>query len=179
MTHASMPDSNVSARSWGRTDMEARTLRDMLGSYPTGVAIVTTRSPHGKPVGLTINSFASLSLSPPLVLWSLVSNSSNLEVFRHCSHFVINILAHDQETLAKQFATSALPDKFQGVNIEETPEGFPAIADALTTLVCANDHCREVGDHLLLVGKVVRSSHKPDKPLVFHGGKFKALAEVM
>lgn len=162
---------------WGSVDLEPRTLRNLLGSYPTGVAIVTTRTSEGRPVGLTINSFASLSLTPPLVLWSLVSHSSNLDVFRQCSHFAINVLASKQEDLAKRFATSAIADKFADVALQETPEGLPVIDRALATLVCAHDHCREVGDHLLLVGKIVRTVSAPGSPLVFHGGQFKSLAQ--
>lgn len=162
---------------WGGVDLEPRALRNVLGSYPTGVAIVTTRAGDGRPVGLTINSFASLSLSPPLVLWSLVSHSSNLDVFRACARFAISVLGSDQEDLARRFASSASADKFAGVALRETPEGLPVIARALTTLVCEHDHCREVGDHLLLVGRIVRSLSAPGAPLVFHAGQFKALAQ--
>ena len=147
-------------------------LRDLLGSYPTGVAIVTTRAADGRNVGLTINSFASLSLDPPLVLWSLVNRSPNLAVFRDSAHFAINILASGHEALARRFADPAVPDKFADVTVRETPEGVAAIDGALATLVCAHDHCRTVGDHLLLVGQVVRVASQPSEPLVFHAGRF-------
>lgn len=175
-TIAAPPSSNEQV--WGNIDLQSRTLRNLFGSYPTGVAIVTTRAPDGRPVGLTISSFASLSLTPPLVLWSLVAQSSNLEVFRHCPHFAISTLTSAQEEIAKRFATSSIPDKFAGVAVHETPEGVPVIAGALTTLVCVHDHCRDVGDHLLLVGKIVRTTSAAGTPLVFHGGKFRALAQV-
>ncbi len=152
-------------------------MRNLLGSYPTGVAIVTTRASDGRPVGLTINSFASLSLAPPLVLWSLVSHSSSLAVFRQCSHFAISVLSSGQEGLAKRFATSALADKFEGVAWRETPEGVPVMDRALAAMVRAHDHCREVGDHLLLVGRIVRTVRAPGEPLVFHDGQFKSLAQ--
>lgn len=160
----------------GSTDLEPRVLRNLLGSYPTGVAIVTTRAADGRSVGLTINSFASLSLSPPLVLWSLVSHSSSLATFRECSHFAISVLGRAQEGLASRFATSAVPDKFEGVPLTQVPEGVPVIEQALTSLVCVHDHCREVGDHLLLVGRIVRTLSAPGTPLVFHDGQFKELA---
>lgn len=157
---------------WGSVDLAPRALRDLLGSYPTGVAIVTTRAADGRNVGLTINSFASLSLDPPLVLWSLVNRSPNLAVFRDSAHFAINILASGHEALARRFADPAVPDKFADVTVRETPEGVAAIDGALATLVCAHDHCRTVGDHLLLVGQVVRVASQPSEPLVFHAGRF-------
>lgn len=160
---------------WGSTDLEPRSLRNVLGSYPTGVAIVTTRLPDGRRVGLTINSFASLSLDPPLVLWSLVNKSSNLEAFRSCSHFTINVLSSRQEELARRFANSKLADKFEGTAIVETPEGMPAIHGAVATLVCANDQQSDAGDHLLLFGRVLRIASASETPLVFHGGRFAAL----
>jgi flavin reductase (DIM6/NTAB) family NADH-FMN oxidoreductase RutF len=115
---------------WGLSSFEAKTLRSILGQYPTGVAIVTTRIPGGQPVGLTINSFASLSLSPPLVLWSLVDTSPSLKVFNECDHFAISILAREHQDLALRFSRPAL-DKFAGAPIIDTPEGIPVIEGAL------------------------------------------------
>lgn len=157
---------------WGASDLRAATLRRLLGVYPTGVAVVTTCTPDGRQVGLTINSFASLSLEPPLVLWSLGNNSGNLSVFESCTHFAINMLSSQQEDIARRFANSRLPDKFAGVALHRTPEGVPIIDEALTVLVCVHDHCRMVGDHLLLIGRVVRTSSHPGEPLVFHTGRF-------
>ena len=163
---------------WGSTDLHPKSLRNVLGSYPTGVAIVATRTADGRRIGLTINSFASLSLDPPLVLWSLVNHSSNLEAFRGCSHFTINVLAHSQAELAMRFANSKLADKFDGAPIQETPEGIPAIDGAVATLVCANDQQSDAGDHLLLFGRVLRIASRAEAPLVFHAGKFSALGAV-
>jgi flavin reductase (DIM6/NTAB) family NADH-FMN oxidoreductase RutF len=163
--------------SWGDEDFDPQSLRRLLGRYPTGVAIVTTRTPQGRAVGLTINSFASLSLVPPLILWSLLTRSSNLEVFRSCNHFAINTLCAGQLPLAQRFASSTVVDKFAGVPVRETPEGIPVIDRALATLVCVQDHSREIGDHLLVVGRVVRTHGMPGAPLVFHGGKFTRLAD--
>ena len=159
----------------GSTDLQPRSLRNVLGSYPTGVAIVTTRTRDGRAVGLTINSFASLSLDPPLVLWSLVNRSPNLAAFRVCSHFTINVLAREQEALAMRFANPAIADKFAGAPVQATPEGLPAIAGAVATLVCANERQSEAGDHLLLVGRVQRIASAGGAPLVFHAGRFTAL----
>lgn len=162
---------------WGSTDLQSRTLRTLFGSYPTGVAIVATRARDGRAIGLTVNSFASLSLEPPLVLWSLGTGSSQLDIFQTCAHFTINVLDRRDEPLARQFASSDTGDRFAGVDIGETPEGVPVISAALTTLVCAHDHSRIVGDHLLLVGRVVRTASRLGTPLVFHAGRFTALPE--
>ena len=160
---------------WGEVDLQPSALRKLLGTYPTGVAIVTTSTPAGQPVGLTINSFASLSLDPPLVLWSLVNQSCNLPVFRDCTHFAINILASGHESLARRFASPAVADKFAEVAWRMAPEGVPAIEESIATLVCAHDHCRDTGDHLLLVGRVVRTASSVGEPLVFHAGRFTTL----
>ena len=161
---------------WGSTDLEPKTLRGVLGSYPTGVAIVATRTRDGRAVGLTINSFASLSLDPPLVLWSLVNRSPNLAAFRDCAHFTINVLASGHEALARRFASATVPDKFADTPLLEVPEGIPAIDGAVATLVCANDQQNHAGDHLLLFGRVLRVASTPGTPLVFHAGRFTALS---
>ena len=161
---------------WGITDLEPKMLRGVFGSYPTGVAIVATRTPDGRAVGLTINSFASLSLDPPLVLWSLVGHSPNLAAFRECEHFTINVLASNQEELARRFASSKVLDKFADAPVLETPEGIPAIEGAVATLVCANHQQSEAGDHILLFGRVLRVASTAGTPLVFHAGRFTALS---
>lgn len=160
---------------WGRTELEPKMLRGVLGAYPTGVAIVATRTRDGRAVGLTINSFASLSLEPPLVLWSLVNRSPNLAAFRDCAHFTINVLASGHEDLARRFASASVPDKFVDCPLLEVPEGIPAIDGAVATLVCANDQQNHAGDHLLLFGRVLRVASTPGTPLVFHAGRFTAL----
>lgn len=165
----------VKETSWGCVDVQPATLRKLLGTYPTGVAIVTTRAPDGRPVGLTINSFASLSLDPPLVLWSLVNQSPSLLAFRDCTHFAINVLASDHESLARRFASAAVPDKFADVAWQTAPEGVPTIDESIATLVCAHDHSRDTGDHFLFVGRVVRTASREGAPLVFHSGRFTSL----
>ncbi|CDM25117.1 Nitrilotriacetate monooxygenase component B [Castellaniella defragrans 65Phen] len=157
-------------------DLDPRALRTLLGSYPTGVAIVTTRASGGRRVGLTINSFASLSLDPPLVLWSLGNHSPSLGIFRDSRHFAIHVLARDQQALARRFADPSVRDKFEGVATHDTPEGVPLIDGALTALVCAHDRCCDAGDHLLLIGRIVGTRQCGGTPLVFHAGRYAALA---
>ncbi|HFD3738392.1 TPA: flavin reductase family protein, partial [Pseudomonas aeruginosa] len=105
-------DTFMCDREWGHTEFEPKALRNLLGCYPTGVAVVITRAADGRDVGLTINSFASLSLDPPLVLWSLVNHSPNLSVFRDCRHFTINILGKEHQELAMRFANPRIENKF-------------------------------------------------------------------
>jgi flavin reductase (DIM6/NTAB) family NADH-FMN oxidoreductase RutF len=164
------------AAMWGNTEIAPKALRQVLGTYPTGVAVVTTRSADGRPVGLTINSFASLSLEPALVLWSLVDRSPSLPVFCAARHFAISVLANHQQALAQRFATLGLPDKFDGVALREAPEGLPVMAEALATLVCEVESYTPAGDHLLFVGRVLRMDRREGEPLVFHGGRFAAIA---
>ncbi|WP_241538006.1 flavin reductase family protein [Xenorhabdus sp. KJ12.1] len=163
---------------WGITEFEARALRTILGSYPTGVAIVATRTADGRNVGLTINSFASLSLEPPLILWSLVNHSPNLAVFQNCEYFTISILSCDHQELALRFANPRVENKFQDIPVQETPEGIPAICGAIATLVCSNHQQTHVGDHLLMIGQVKRIASLEGKPLVFHCGMFTELHDV-
>lgn len=164
------------APAWGDTDIQPQALRRVLGQVPTGVAVVTTRTADGRALGLTINSLASLSLAPALVLWSLVDRSPHLAAFRQARHFAISVLAEGQQALASRFATPGLPDKFDGVAVHEVPEGLPVIAGALATLVCASDQHQSAGDHCLFIGRVLRMDHGDGAPLVFHRGRFTALA---
>ncbi|HUG24204.1 flavin reductase family protein [Piscinibacter sp.] len=158
------------------TSTDTRRLRDALGAYPTGVTVVTTRGPDGRAVGLTVNSFASLSLEPPLLLWSLANRSPNRRAFRCASHFAINVLAADQEALARSFANPAVADKFDGVAWQPShAHGVPLLAGALAHFVCECRDAIEAGDHTLLIGRVEQHVRVAGEPLVFHAGRFAAL----
>lgn len=161
----------------------ARRLRHALGCYPTGVTVVTTRAPDGRPVGLTVNSFASLSLEPPLLLWSLSNRSPSLRAFRSGSHFAINVLAHGQQALAQRFANPRVVDKFEGVDLlrpathEQSGHDVPVLSDSAAWFVCACRDAIETGDHTLFIGRIeAYDSVVPQAPLVFHAGAFTALA---
>lgn len=158
------------------TEIQPKPLRQVLGSYPTGVAIVSTRTGEGRPVGLTINSFAALSLDPALVLWSLGKQSPHVQAFQDAGGFAISVLGAEQQALAQRFATAGLPDKFDGVACVDAPEGMPVMDGALATLVCETTQQTSVGDHWLFVGRVRRMGRRDGPPLVFHGGRFAALA---
>lgn len=160
------------------TMLDPKALRQALGHFPTGVAVVTTRSASGRPVGLTINSFASLSLEPPLITWSLVNRSPSLDVFLACRHFAINIMSEAQADLALSFANPKVEDKFAAASHQDCEEGIPLIDDCSARFVCENYRSHEGGDHVLFIGRVLRHEAPGHAPAVFHQGRFTRLAQV-
>ena len=146
--------------------------RAALGMFATGVTVVTARTAAGELVGLTANSFNSVSLDPPLVLWSLSQRSLSLDAFRTGSHYAINVLAADQHELALRFATP-LSDRWDGVAWTPGVAGAPLITGAMAHFECFNKSRYEEGDHVILVGQVEQVAHRPEAtPLLFHGGRF-------
>ena len=146
--------------------------RTSLGMFATGVTIVTARTPDGALVGLTANSFNSVSLNPPLVLWSLAQAAGSMPALSRGSHYAVNILAADQKGLAEQFA-SRRTNRWEGVEFTEGISGSPLLTGAAATFECFNRSRYEEGDHVIFVGEVERCSHREGaSPLLFHGGKF-------
>ncbi|WP_205738698.1 flavin reductase family protein [Halomonas heilongjiangensis] len=151
--------------------LDGRALRNTLGRFATGVTVVTSTTETGAPVGITANSFSSLSLEPALILWSLVLSSPNLAAFAEGRPFAVNILGAHQDELAMQFARSA-EDKFAGVAHHANAHGVPLLAGALARLECRVEFTRIAGDHLLIVGRVQRFDTEEGEPLVFYQGSF-------
>ncbi len=146
--------------------------RTALGMFATGVTIVTARAPNGALVGLTANSFNSVSLNPPLVLWSLSQAASSMAAFRTGSHYAINILAADQQALAQRFATRHA-DRFADVAFVEGQSGAPLLTGTVASFECFNRSRYVEGDHVIFVGEVERCNHQAgSSPLLYHGGKF-------
>ena len=146
--------------------------RTALGMFATGVTVVTARTANGALVGLTANSFNSVSLEPPLVLWSLSRAAASLSAFSTGSHYAINILAADQQEIARRFAAKGV-DRFSDVTFVEGIGGAPLLAGAAATFECFNRSRYEEGDHVIFVGEVERCAHRAGaSPLLFHGGKF-------
>ncbi|WP_279343783.1 flavin reductase family protein [Variovorax terrae] len=140
--------------------------------FATGVTIVTARTAQGELVGLTANSFNSVSLDPPLVLWSLARAAGSLPAFSTGSHYAINILAADQKDLAERFALKGA-DRWGGVGFAEGAGGAPLLAGAAASFECYNRSRYEEGDHVIFVGEVERCTHRGGaSPLLFHGGRF-------
>ena len=146
--------------------------RAALGMFATGVTIVTARATNGRLVGLTANSFNSVSLSPPLVLWSLARSAASMAVLATGSHYAINVLAADQQALAQRFASKDL-DRWSGVAYATGAGGAPLIEGAVATFECHNRSRYEEGDHVIFVGEVERCAHRAGvPPLLYHGGRF-------
>ncbi|MGN6308809.1 MAG: flavin reductase family protein [Xanthobacteraceae bacterium] len=153
-------------------------LRQALGRFTTGVTIIAARSPNGGYVGLTANSFTSLSLDPALVLWSLGCNQGSRHVFERCSHFAVNILSEHQADLSTRFA-SPVEDRFSGVGHSHTDWGVPLIHGCAAWFICSQQSCTEIGDHLLFVGRVEALGAVDQVPLLFHGGRYAAMRPAM
>lgn len=144
--------------------------RHVMGHYATGVTIVTTTDRSGAPHGLTVNSFSSLSLDPPLVLWSLRSASTALPAFRNASHFAINILSAAQEQTSRDFARAI--DRFSTVEWDAGLEGLPLIRDSLGWIECERHSELPGGDHALFVGRVLRAQASSRSPLLYWRGAY-------
>jgi 3-hydroxy-9,10-secoandrosta-1,3,5(10)-triene-9,17-dione monooxygenase reductase component len=150
---------------------DGRALRDAFGSFATGVTIVTTAGPGGVDIGLTANSFSSVSLDPPMVLWSLARTSLNMDAFRNSGHFAVHILSADQEALSGRFASKGI-DRFEGLALDRGPDGIPMLKECMARFACKLAYQYEGGDHVIFVGEIVDFSHSARKPLVFHGGRY-------
>lgn len=157
------------------SSFDVRDFRNALGQFATGVTVVTTVSPDGRKVGMTANSFTSVSVEPPLVLWCPSKRAPSLTDFEEASHFAINILASDQHVLSRQFATPAT-DKFEGAATSEGIAGVPLLDGAVATFQCRTVSRHDAGDHVIYVGEVERYNNDGGAPLVFHSGKYHATA---
>ncbi|MBW8267994.1 flavin reductase family protein [Caldovatus aquaticus] len=155
---------------------DPRALRRALGRYATGVTVVTARAPGpaGAPVGVTANSFTSVSLEPPLLLWCLDLRSSTRPVFLAAGWFAVNVLAADQAALSVRFATPGGADKFAGLGWAEGLGGSPLLPGCLARFECRTERAVEAGDHVVLIGRVLRASHREEgEPLLFLGGRYR------
>lgn len=155
-----------------KSTFSALEFRAALGSFATGVTVVTALGLDGIPIGLTANSFNSVSMSPPLVLWSLSRNAGSLPTFARGSHYAINILAADQRGLAERFATKR-PNRFAGVAFRPGIRNAPILEGAAAVFECFNRSQYEEGDHVIFVGQVEHCERRENaQPLIFHGGRF-------
>ena len=146
--------------------------RASLGMFATGVTIVTARAANGALVGLTANSFNSVSLTPPLVLWSLARGAASMAALSTGSHYAVNILAANQKGLAERFASKDV-DRWADVAFTEGVGGAPVLVGAAASFECFNRSRYDEGDHVIFVGEVERCSHNAGaSPLLFHGGRF-------
>lgn len=158
------------------TEFNPQHLRGALGSFATGVTVITARAANGELVGLTANSFASVSLRPPLVLWSIDLGTPSFEVFRDCSHYAINVLGAHQEVLSNRFAMPS-EDKFAGLDYRSGIGGAPLLAGCIASFECANEAQHAGGDHLILVGRIENYTVSSGAPLLFFRSGYARLTE--
>jgi 3-hydroxy-9,10-secoandrosta-1,3,5(10)-triene-9,17-dione monooxygenase reductase component len=160
-----------------RAQHDAGDFRSALGCFPTGVCVVTALARDGSRAGLTINSFSSVSLDPPMVLWSLSRQASSAPAFRDAEYFAINLLASEDQPLSSHFARSGA-DKFAAFADRFTVGlgGVPVLKGALATFECHSRHRYYGGDHIILIGVVERYVHGDSPPLLFHRGRYASVA---
>lgn len=146
-------------------------LRRALGTFATGVTIVTTRTRDGIDLGLTVNSFSSVSLHPPLVLWSLARASRSLPAFRATGVFAVHVLSGEQRELALRFARNT-GERFSGLAITRGHADLPLLENCAARFECRVVQLYNGGDHEIFLGEVLRYEHALKPPLIFHGGDF-------
>lgn len=158
--------------------LDPRTFRKALGCFPTGVTVVTTVAADGSPVGVTIGSFTSLSLDPPLVLFCLDNKSDQIESFRHSGNFVVNVLSQEQRELSILFSTK-MQNKFAGVTFDCGVGGLPVLPGCLATIECSMVEIHAGGDHQIFIGRVDQlSCSETGDPLVFFRGSYAGLGGI-
>ncbi|NBB46860.1 flavin reductase [Rhizobium sp. CRIBSB] len=146
-----------------------RAYRNALGSFTTGVTVVTAMTSDG-PIGMTVNSFASVSLDPPLVLWSPAKSSSRHAAFIGAEHFAIHVLGADQDHLSAAFTRGG--SGFDGIEVGINEEGAPTLKGTLARFECLQQAQHNAGDHTIIIGRVIRVAHRQGEPLCFSGGRF-------
>jgi flavin reductase (DIM6/NTAB) family NADH-FMN oxidoreductase RutF len=155
----------------GAEHFDRRNFRHALGQFTTGVTIVTARAKDGRKIGLTVNSFTSVSLDPPLVLWCLSRQATDFALFNAASGFAVNVLSAKQHHLSRQFSTT-LADKFTGVECEATTDGNPLLKGATAHFICRVTRRFDGGDHVIILGEVEEYRWSEGEPLVFHSGRY-------
>ncbi len=153
------------------TAIDSKEFRRTLGAFPTGVTVITTCDENGNPFGVTASSFNSVSLDPPLILWSQSTTSSSYPAFSNNDRFVVNILADHQINVSNQFAKSG-PDKFRGISTTPGLGGIPVIEDCAAHLECSKVAAYPGGDHVVYIGKVERIFRSSHRSLAFGDGKY-------
>jgi flavin reductase (DIM6/NTAB) family NADH-FMN oxidoreductase RutF len=156
---------------------DARRFRNALGCFATGVCVVTTQRPEGKREGLTVNSFSSVSLKPPLILWSLSRHAKCASAFRDARYFAVNVLAADQRELSLRFARSE-GDKYAGIEdlVSEGIDRVPLLEGVVARFECRNQFQNYGGDHIVLIGLVERFEYWSRPPLLYHRGHYRTLS---
>lgn len=154
-----------------QASFDPQAFRAALGTFTTGVTIITTRGTDGAPVGVTANSFNSVSLNPPLVLWSLAKSARSLEAFSANQHWNVHVLSAAQEGLSGRFASQG-EDKFGGIELDEGISNAPLLPGCTARFQCRTAFSYEGGDHVIFVGEVHAYDRSPEPPLVYQAGQY-------
>lgn len=158
--------------------VDARQLRDVLGCFATGVTVVTTLGDGGAPVGLVVNSFSSVSLDPPQILWSIALSAPSRGAFARHPGFAVNVMGAEAKDETLGFARPSA-DKFAGVDWAPGVHGVPVLGAALATLECEVEQRIISGDHEIFIGRVVKIDARDGAPLIFHRGQFAELGQAL
>jgi flavin reductase (DIM6/NTAB) family NADH-FMN oxidoreductase RutF len=168
----------VSKASTDVAALDPHALRSALGTFATGVTVVTCRGDDAVAIGLTVNSFSALSLEPPLILWSLRLASPSLAAFDAARHFAINVLAEGQVDVSRRFA-SPVAQRFEQGLWHEGVHGVPVLGGSAAVFECEQLSQQTAGDHRLYVGRVMKMQHQAVPPLVYHAGRYHLLGEIL
>jgi flavin reductase (DIM6/NTAB) family NADH-FMN oxidoreductase RutF len=155
--------------------IDPKAFRNAMGQFATGITVISIVDIDGSPHGMTVNSFGSLSLEPPLVQWSVRLGSTSFGAFASAKHYAVNVLAADQETVSRSFAASV--DRFKSVEWEQGLAGLPLIKGSLAWIECELSQQIDCGDHRILVGRVLRARCFDARPLLFWRGAYLTNAE--
>jgi len=157
---------------------DSRAFRDALGCFPTGIAVITAISQETSHIGITVNSFTSVSLDPPLVLWCIDRRSRRYPSFAGAPGFTVSILASNHKAVSSRLA-GAGEHSLDGIALLPTVLGPPALAESLAIFECARENVQDAGDHAILIGRVLRFARNDGAgaPLVYFQGKYGALAQ--
>jgi flavin reductase (DIM6/NTAB) family NADH-FMN oxidoreductase RutF len=158
--------------------LDTRALRTALGAFATGVTVVTCRGADDSAIGLTVNSFNALSLDPPLILWSLRLASPSVAAFDAATHFAINVLAEGQVDVSRSFASPG-EQKFGEGQWHEGVQRVPVLGGSAAVFECELLSQQTAGDHRLYIGRVLKMQSQQVPPLVYHGGHYHLLGEVL
>jgi flavin reductase (DIM6/NTAB) family NADH-FMN oxidoreductase RutF len=151
---------------------DRRDYRRALGQFATGVTVVTACTPDGRNIGMTVNSFSSVSLNPPLISWSLSRQAQSFSDFTTITHFAVNVLEAKQHHLSRQFSTP-VPDKYAGVDFVKGKAGVPMLNGVIAQFICRKVRQVDGGDHLIFLGEVEEYRYNDGEPLVFHSGRYR------
>ncbi len=158
------------------SEISPMALRNVLGEFATGVTVMTTSDQYSNKVGMTVSSFNALSLTPPLILWSIDKKAGCFNAFNQCQHFAVHVLGEAQSDLSSTFAKKGI-DKFAGLVCDTGPDSIPLLPEYCARLICKIENRYEGGDHIIVIGRVTNIDKQERSPLVFHQGRYASLEQ--